>query len=288
MTIARAAVVAAVALASVLGGATAHAVPKTDCGGVLGSSCGVQAESGEFHGLLAVGGSPWVFAAATHSGTRPGCGDCTWSIVLACATNSPGGPGGTARCAPAANSPTCQPQQLLFRVYLTTDAVIDVIEGTVCIGGPDQPIGVSDVADANVKRYLKNAIPPSLRIATRPKAATLAGLITYFTARLPATLRPTRLSGSGITETITIAPSKADWRWGDASTSGWTSSTTTLTHSYVHGGVAHGSVTTRWGATYTITYQGQTLGPYDATGQLRKRQLFTLPVRTSSPILVSN
>jgi hypothetical protein len=102
------------------------------------------------------------------------------------------------------------------------------------------------------------------------------------------TLKPAPFGGPDITETITIAPSQADWRWGDASISGWTPAKTTLTHSYIKGGVAHGRLATKWGATYTITYQGQVFGPYDATGQLTKQQTFTLPVDTSTPTLVSH
>jgi hypothetical protein len=226
-----------------------------------------------------------VFAASAHSGTKPGCGDCTWTLVLACASNSPGGSGNT-KCDPDMGA-SCPPDELLYRVYLSTATALDVIEGTVCIGGPDQPIGVGDIADANIARYLKEVVPPDLTITTRPKAATLAGLPTYFSVRPPAGLRPTALTGDGITETITIAPGTADWHWGDGSRSGRTPNTATLTHSYPMGGVMRGAVTTRWSATYTITYAGLTVGPYDATGQLSKRQTFRLPVRTSNPILVS-
>jgi hypothetical protein len=131
-------------------------------------------------------------------------------------------------------------------------------------------------------------VPPDLIVATRPRAATLAGLPTYFRARPPASLRPAPFGGPDITETITIAATRADWRWGDGSASGWTSAGSTHRHSYLHGGTAPGRLRTRWDATYTITYAGQTFGPYHAKGHLMKRQTFTLPVRTSSPTLVSH
>ena len=131
-------------------------------------------------------------------------------------------------------------------------------------------------------------IPPDLDISTKPTAATLAGLATYFTARTPATLRPAPFGDGEITETITMAPSQTDWRWGDGSASGWATAAATVSHSYVHGGNAAVDLTARWGATYTITYQGETYGPYNAVGQLTKQQTLALPVRTSTPTLVSH
>lgn len=44
----------------------------------------------------------------------------------------------------------------------------------------------------------------------------------------------------------------------------------------------------RWGATYTVSYDGQTFGPYDATGRLSERETFLEHVATSSPVLVSD
>jgi hypothetical protein len=172
-------------------------------------------------------------------------------------------------------------------VYLTTDAVTDQVAGTVCIGGPNQPIPIGDQAAGDVERYLKNITPPDLEIATRPRVATLAGLPTYFAARPPSRLPPALFGGPEITETITIAPLRAEWRWGDGDETGWEQVGPRLMHSYLYGGLARGSVTTRWGATYTVTYAGETAGPYDGNGRLTKRQAFRLPVRTSSPTLVS-
>jgi hypothetical protein len=266
----------------------ATASPSTHCTGVLGSPCGVHADqdAGDFHGLIAMSDAPWVLNVAGHGGTTPGCGDCSWSIVLACASAAPGDPGSPA-CVPASISATCDPHQLLYRLYLTTDAVTDALEGTLCLGGLIEPIPISERAAGDVHRYLRDVVPPNLEITTSPSAATLAGLPTYFTARVPATLAPAPFGDGQITETITIAPIRSDWRWGDGTASGWATETATLTHSYTHGGNAIVKLTTRWGANYTITFDGEDFGPYQAIGTLRKRQTLTLPVDTANPTLVS-
>jgi hypothetical protein len=238
--------------------------------------------------LIAVRGAPWVFDLAGHGGTTAGCGDCTWSTVLACHTASPTNPGGPVDCAAANIAAGCPKGQLSFRLYLTTDTATDTFEGLLCLGGTRQIIPISDQAKGDVERYLKDVVPPNLEIATKPAAATLAGLATYFAARPPATLAPAPFGGPEITETITIAPIQSDWRWGDGTASGWAAATSSLIHFYAHGGNALVALTTRWGATYTIIYQGQTFGPYNAVGQLTKRQTLTMPVRTSSPTLVSH
>jgi hypothetical protein len=261
--------------------------PRGDCGTFDTGRCGVGANhtTGEFHGVVAVGGAPWVFGLAAHSGTAPGCGDCTWTLVLSCSTDAPGSPT-TDSCKTRRGS--CRRRQLSYHVYLTTDAETDAVVGAVCIGGADQLVPVGDDARADVQRYLKNVTPPGLQITTKPAESTLAGLPTYFSARPPGTLRPATFGGSVVTETITMAPGKVDWRWGDTDTTGWVAAAATLTHSYFHGGSARVALTTRWGATYTITYAGQTFGPYNAVGRLTKRQQFTLPVHTASPTLVSH
>ena len=69
--------------------------------------------------------------------------------------------------------------------------------------------------------------------------------------------------------------------------SGWAAAVSTLSHDYTRGGLAAVVLTTRWGATYTITYEGQTFGPYNATGQLTKQQTLALAIDTSSPTLLS-
>src|SRR4029077_20272682 len=40
-------------------------------------------ERGQFHGLIMVNGQPDVLDAAAHAGTKPGCGDCEWTLILA-------------------------------------------------------------------------------------------------------------------------------------------------------------------------------------------------------------
>jgi hypothetical protein len=261
------------------------------CGSLsVTTTCGTHAEGavGDFHGLIAVRGAPWVLNVAGRSGSTPGCGDCTWSIVLACSFDSPSDPGTPLGCTPARGSAGCPGRQLLYRLYLSTDAAPDTLEGTLCLGGRVQPVPIGDHAAGDVQRYLKDVVPPNLDVTTKPKVATLAGLTTYFAAETPSTLRPAPFGGGDITETITLAPSRADWSWGDGAGSGWAPAATNVTHSYARGGTARVDLTTRWGATYTITYQGRTFGPYDAVGQLTKQQTLTLPVRTSSPTLVSH
>src|SRR5581483_1799713 len=212
-----------------------------------------------------------------HSGTQPGCGDCRWTIALACPTESLNDPGSQQACTSASNSPLCRPGELLFRVYLTTDAVLDRVEGTVCLGGIDQVIDVGDRAAADVARYLRNVRPPDLVIRTRPAAATLAGLPTYFDVQPPAALAPVPFGGDGIIERISIAPVRVSWRYGDGAGSGWRSLGHTMRHVYRRGGLARGGVTVRWAATYTITYVGNRYGPFDAAGAITKAQSFTLP-----------
>jgi hypothetical protein len=277
------------AVAVLLGATGMMAATASNGCGHLGVKCGVGADqpAGTFHGLVAVHGVPWVLDVAARAGTQPGCGDCTWEIVIACHTEAPGAPGNPRDCDGANNSAGCPKHQLRYQIYLTTDAVTNLLEGTICLGGGKDPIPIGDHAAGDVQRYLKNVTPPNLKVATRPTAATLAGLLTYFSASPPADLTPAPFGSGEITETITVAPSVIDWRWGDGAASGWASAATTATHSYLHGGNASVRLTTRWGATYTISYEGQTYGPYHATGALTKQQTLALAVDTSSPTLVS-
>jgi hypothetical protein len=258
-----------------------------NCAAPWTGHCGVGANQGGgyFHGLIAVDGAPWVLNVAAGAGTQAGCGDCSWDFVLACAHGAPGDPGTISVCTGAAAG--CRPDQLLYRVFLTTDAVVDEIVGTVCLGGGAEVRPIGDEAQAQVEQYLQDVVPPDLVITTRPNTATLAGLLTYFSARPPAALEPAPFGGPDVTETITIAPIELNWQWGDGAASGWTAADSTVTHTYVHGGRMNGALVARWGATYTLTYQGQSFGPYNATGQLTKQQAFSLPVHTSSPTLVS-
>jgi hypothetical protein len=282
----RTAVVLAVA-AMVLACGASPARSAGQCVGVAGSDCGVHRDGTHFHGLIAVTGSPWLLAAAATSGTEPGCGDCRWTIAIACPDESVRDPGTQRKCAAAIQSPVCQPGQLLYRVYLSTDAFLDRIEGTVCIGGQDQIVDIGDRAAAAVAHYLRNVTPPDLVIATRPATATLAGLPTYFDVRPPAGLGPVPFGGPEITETITIAANRVAWQWGDRTSTGWLPAGRTLRHTFRRGAIAHGRLTAEWTATYTITYGGATYGPFDAIGRITNRQPFRLPVRTSSPVLVS-
>jgi hypothetical protein len=253
------------------------------CGGA-----GSDPAAGDFQGLIALQGAPWVLNVAGHAGTQPGCGDCSWTIVLACASGSPADPGTPVACAGASNSGACKSGDLLYRLYLTTVAVTNALEGTICVGPGHSLIPISDRAKGDVQRYLRDVTPPDLDITTRPALATLAGLPTSFRAQPPTTLRPAPFGGPDVTETITIAPIKTDWRWGDGSTSGWTNAASSLTHAYYRGGIASVELRARWGATYTITFEGQTVGPYVALGQLTTLQTLTLPVHTSTPTLVSH
>lgn len=260
-----------------------------DCAGTYAASCGVAADHvhGDFHGLIAINGQPSVLHLAAHAGTESGCADCVWTIVSDCATSDPRDPGNDELCIGATRSPTCR-HGIQERLYLSDKAAIYQPEGTICLHHGQHVIPVGDRARADVARYLKNVTPPDLRLTSRPRQATLAGLRTYFTTATPTSLHPRLFGGPDVHETIKLLPQQAAWDWGDGDSTGWIDALTTQTHRYNHGGVARGSLQTRWGASYTVTYQGLTFGPYDATGRLTKRQTFTLPVRTSRPVLVSH
>ncbi len=274
---------------TVLAPGFAHAATPGHCTTFSTTACGVGANqnAGEFHGLLAVRGVPWVLDLAARSGTQQACGDCSWTLMLACASASPGDPTSINACTGASTTGNCRKGQLLYKIYLSTDAVADRVVGTVCLGGPQQPVPVGTKAFGDVRRYLKDVTPPDLDISTSPSGATLAGLATFFTASVPGSLTPVPFGSGEVTETITLDATVADWHWGDGSTSGWLSASTPLAHSYLHGGIARLTLRTRWGATYTISYQGETFGPYDATGRLVRVQRLALPVDTSAPTLVS-
>src|SRR5579875_3466929 len=208
------------------GSGIAWAVSSGTCGGLYGSTCGVgtNPSKGDFHGLIAVKGAPWVLARAAHSGTKAACGDCVWTLMLACPHNTPGQSDETS-CTDATHSPQCKKKQLLYRVYLTTDELPYQLTGTVCLGGPNEVVPIGDEAAAAVRNYLKDVHPPGLVITTQPRAGALAGLAEFFAVRTPADLRPQPFGGDPITETITIAPLRYDWTWGDGTSSGWTTAT---------------------------------------------------------------
>jgi hypothetical protein len=279
------AVCAGVALGLARGVAPA-AAHTAGCPGVAASaSCGVIAQPGaaRFHGLIAVPGADWVFARAATSGTSPGCGDCVWSIVVACPQATPASP--DVECVAPATSPVCPATERLYRLYLTSGAGIDVAQGSICLGGDVQPVPVGDLAQQAAERYVRNVRPPDLLVTTKPRTATLAGLETYFEARAPGSLRPVDVSGDGIVEQVSLAPLDVLWQWGDGSGSGWAAPGSVTSHTYSSGGIVAATLTAHWGATYTITYQGVTLGPFDAVGRLTGTQPLTLAVRTSSPVL---
>src|SRR3954451_20932870 len=101
-----------------------------------GSVTADQAE-GDFHGLIMVPGQPGVLDRAAHSGTQPGCGDCTWTLIMMCLTNLPGASHDQTPCVGASGSRLCRPRQTAFRLYLTTDAVTNELVDTLCLGGTE-------------------------------------------------------------------------------------------------------------------------------------------------------
>jgi hypothetical protein len=252
-----------------------------DCGGVHANG-----EQGDFHGVIAITGRPAVFETASHSGTKAGCGDCEWTLIAACPSNDPSNPGHATLCQGATNAPTCR-RGVLERLYLSdADTEYRLVE-TLCLRKANRVIPIGGIARGDVERYLRNVTPPDLVITTQPRQSTLAGLPTRFRAAPPARLRPAPFGGAEVRETITIAPIRNDWRWGDGDATGWVATAPTQTHRYIAGGIERGGLTTQWGATYTITFEGVTLGPYDATGRLTRHQGFRLPVHTSQPHLTS-
>jgi hypothetical protein len=268
---------------------SASALGDRGCGGILGTHCGAQSDpnKGEFQGLIAVSGIPTVFEISTHSGTKAGCGDCEWTLIAACPSNDPTNPGGATLCPGAVNAPTCR-RGVLERLYLSDADTEYRLVTTLCFHKTNRVIPVGVIAFADVRNYLRDVTPPGLVIHTQPRVATLAGLPTKFRATAPAALRPAPFGGGGITETITIAPVRSNWRWGDGDATGWVATAPTQTHRYIAGGIEHGGLTTQWGATYTITFEGATFGPYAANGRLTRQQAFRLPVHTSTPHLTSH
>jgi hypothetical protein len=279
----RRALVGLVALCLAAGVPTLPTASAAACGDLSGT-CGVTGETTHFHGILAVTGVSWVFDASASA--ENGCDDCSWSMVPACVTEQPDQP--DTLCADATAAPTCDPGQVLYRLYLTTAAFVDRDEGVLCIGGDHQPVPVSNISDDDVKRYLDNVTPPDLVLGIRPHRATLAGLVTYFRATVPADVAPSAFGGPDVTELITITPTEVRWHWGDHESSNWSTPGDLEAHRYLSGGIATGSVVTRWHATYTVTYAGRTFGPYDADRDITRTQGYRLAVRTSSPTLVSH
>lgn len=237
---------------------------------------------------------PDVLDRAAVAGTSAGCGDCVWEVILSCPTNLAGSPDDATACAAASAAPRCRPGQQLYRLYLTTSAVTNRFEGALCLGGIDDVVPVGNIAAADVDRYLRDVAPPDLTLTTSPPRGTLVTLPTYFRVRPPANLQPQPFGGPEVRETIALAPSAYQWSWGDGSATDWTTDPGdsyprgSLTHQYIHGGVAQGTLTTRWGGTYTITVAGRTFGPYAAVGTVTHEQSFTLAVYTARSQLVSH
>jgi len=283
-------IAAAVALLCAFGtgGPTAHAASTDSCGRVT-VTCGANADpsAGDFHGMIAATDAGWVLDAAARSGTAAGCGDCVWRVALACPQSSPTDPAGATSCAGLTNPLACPTGQLLYRLYLTTTAFTDQVEGLLCLGGNASVVATGDQARADVARYLKDVTPPMLVVTIAPRRLTLAGLPTYFGASAPSTLRPAEFGGPVVTETITLTVNSERWRWGDGSGTGWVPAASRESHRYEHSGQDQVELTARWGASYTVGYEGRTFGPYDATGQLVRKQSRTERVATSSPDLVA-
>lgn len=240
-----------------------------------------------------VPGQPSVLDTAAHSGTKAGCGDCTWTLILACLYNLPSQPQNQDNCTGASDSAHCGKGQMLFRLYLTTDAETNRFIDVLCLGGAKDVVPVGDQAAADVARYLKDVTPPLLDLHLDPPNGIPAGMPAYFWVRPPTNLAPVPFGGGQISETITLAPTRYDWAWGDGSSSGWTTDagapypTGTLTHTYDVAGRYHGTVTTEWGGTYTITLLGQTFGPYTAVGTVTRTQPFDTLVLSAHSTLVS-
>jgi hypothetical protein len=248
-------------------------------------------EAGQFHGLLMATGDRSLLDRTAHMGTKPGCGDCTWTIVPACSDSGPGGPDDF--CAGATNTTQCR-NGTLFRIYLSTATIRYDLVGTECVGGNNRIIHVGDQAAADVERYLKDIAPPLVDLHVQPASGIPAGMPSYFWVRTPEGLQPQPFGGGQITETITISPQRYQWTWGDGAGSGWITDAGgpypdgTVTHTYDKAGRYDGTLTTEWGATYTITVAGQTFGPYDATGTLTRNQPFRTTVLRAHSALVSH
>jgi hypothetical protein len=251
-------------------------------------------QQGDFHGLIMVPGQPGILDKAAHSGSKAGCGDCSWELILACLHNDPNHPEEQDPCFGSNSNAGCAKGQSFYRLYLTTDAVRNELVDTLCLGGITDVVPVGDQAALDVQQYLKDVKPPDLALHVAPPKGIPAGLPAYFWVRAPADLTPTPFGNGQITETITIAPQRYDWTWGDGQISGWTTDagapypTGTLTHTYVHADHYSGHVVTEWGATYTIAVAGQTFGPYDATGTLTRTQPFSTVVLRARSTLVSH
>lgn len=287
-----AAVIGLLALCITSAVAAAKLAPSAadDCGTLpISVSCGVGSDSsnGYFHGVIGVTGQDWVLDLSSRSGNSPGCGDCVWAVVLDCPQSHPDQPD-TAGCAGMNGGSHCPPDALPYRLYLTTSTISNELVGTICLGGGRQVVLVGQDAGADVDRYLHDVTPPDLLIRHRPHGATLTGLATYFWAAVPpGSLGPVAFGDATVSEQITLVPQDYDWDWGDGTSSGWLPVGTTAEHRYFTSGAVPGMLTTRWGATYTATFEGRTVGPFPAVGHVDRPQPFIERVDISNPVLVA-
>jgi hypothetical protein len=287
MTALRRFLVAAVFASACLLPAAAVAAPDDHCGGLFNpcGSLGADPSAHDFRGLIAISHDPPFLESERSLAARDGCADCVWVLYEDCQTNIPGGH--QVDCRSAHNNPACRKGQLAERVFLSRPGHGYGMVGVYCLGKGNRIIPLGQIAKADVDRYLKDVRPPDLEIRFDP-GTSLAGLATHITARPDSTLRPVPFGGQGVTETIRLNATRQDWNFGDGQTATFTDASVHTSHTYAAGGHLRATVRTSWGATYTITYQGITLGPYDATGHITGRQTRPVTVVTSTPVLVSH
>jgi hypothetical protein len=278
-----------VAMAAALSATRLTPSAADDCGTLpVTVTCGVSPDppDGYFHGLIGVTGQDWVLDLGSRSGSSPGCGDCVWTIALDCPQTNPEQPDDTPGCAGMAGA-QCPPGASPFRLYLTTATVTNEAVGDICLGGDLQIVLVGEDARSDVERYVDEIAPPDLLIHRRPHGPTLTGLTTFFAAAVPTDgVGPVSFGGSTVSEAITLVPEQVVWGFGDGASSGWLPVTSVAAHRYLHDGVLDGRLTTRWSATYTATFEGRTVGPFQADGVIDHAQRFVVPVESSRPVLV--
>jgi hypothetical protein len=76
------------------------------------------------------------------------------------------------------------------------------------------------------------------------------------------------------------------WQWGDGESSDWLAVGATVTHRYLAAGTVTVTLTTEWSATYVASFDGQTVGPFDATGVIDRDQTSVERIDSSRPVLV--
>src|SRR5438105_3197876 len=181
------------------------------CGGVTADKA-----AGDFHGIIMVPGNDGILDIAMNSGSQPGCGDCVWTLIIACVHDSPDNPHNQVPCIGAGQSQKCGKGQTLYRLFLATDTEANHLVTTLCLGGPQDVVDVSNVAATDIDKYLKDVKPPLMHIGTQPPTNALAGIPTYFQVTSPNPA-PQQFGGAPVTETITISPASYTWEWGDGS-----------------------------------------------------------------------